>query len=80
MPGAQRKRDILHQLPIAANKAVGRHAQVMDISKIGVNGRVKASHKQVINPGATKLTGRQADVVNHQQRDIVSLWALVVMR
>ncbi|MNR11342.1 hypothetical protein D3C85_1276380 [compost metagenome] len=79
MPGASAERHVLHQLAIAADQAVGRDSQLMDLAEIGMSGGIQLAEKEVIYPGAAKLSRRQADTVHHQQGDIVRAAAFIVM-
>jgi len=50
---------------------MGGNLQPLDFGKEGVSVRVQSIGKQLGNMITTKLARRQADIVDHQQRDFV---------
>ena len=57
-----------------------RYAQLVDALEVGVRGCVQAVEKEVVDPAATKLAGRQTDVVDNQQVDRATHRPLVLVR
>lgn len=68
MPCALVEGHILHDLPVAADQTVRRHPQLMDLGEIGVLRGIERAGKQLVDIGAAEFAGRQADVVDDQQR------------
>ncbi len=66
MPGFFVECHILSELPMAVNQCMRRHPQVGNVPKIRMSSRIQLIAKQVIYPAATKLSGGQTDVMNHQ--------------
>jgi hypothetical protein len=58
---------------------MGGDFKPMNLFEVGMRVGIEAVLKQVIYPGAAKLSGGEADVMNHEQADIGSLGALVVI-
>ena len=46
------------------------NAPVCDVTKVRVSLRIKAIGKQLVDRSAAKATGRQADIMDHQQIDV----------
>ncbi|OQV65345.1 hypothetical protein AK51_21935 [Serratia nematodiphila DZ0503SBS1] len=80
MPGALVEGHILHDLSAAANQAMRRHSQLMDIGEIRVLRRVERAGEQLVDIGAAELAGRQADVVDDQQRGVLVIRAPIAVR
>jgi hypothetical protein len=68
MPGPLIAADKLDDPAIASNIKMGRNLRFGNRRKIRVSLRIKAVEKEFLNPVATKLIGRQADVVHDNQR------------
>jgi hypothetical protein len=69
VPGALVAGDELHQLAVAADQKVGGYLQVADLFEVRVFDGSRRFWKKA-SPGAAELFRRQADVVDHHQRDV----------
>ncbi|MNY13452.1 hypothetical protein D3C86_1465850 [compost metagenome] len=79
VPGALVGGHELNDAPIAANKEVGRYAQAAQAFQPGVRSVVECVQEQPGDFGAAKLARRQADIVQHQQRDLRAIGTRVVV-
>ena len=77
MPGAFGTRHELQQFASATDQEMRRHAQAGQSPVIRMRLRVERIHNQAFDAIAPELARRQADIVDHQQRDRLALWALV---
>lgn len=73
MPGPIKQADKLDQRAIAANQQVRRHLDALDSLEVGVRRMVELVTEEVFYFAATKLTRRQADIVDDQKRDACSI-------
>ncbi len=80
MPGAALAIYKLQQLATAADEIVRRHLQPADALKVGVRLPIERAGKQLLHLRAAILPRRQADGVQHQQRDARPRWARAVVR
>ncbi len=80
VPGAALAIHKLQQLAAAANKVVRRHLQPADALKVGVRLPIERAGKQLLHLRAAILPRRQADRVQHQQRNARPRWARAVVR
>ncbi len=80
MPRALVEGHILHDLPIAADQAVRRHSQLMDLGEIRVLRGIERAGEQLVDIGATEFAGRQADVMDDQQRGRLVIRAAIAVR
>jgi hypothetical protein len=51
------------------------HAKITDLGKIRVRVSVEVALKKLLNIGTVELAGGQADIVNHQQGNILAIRA-----
>ncbi len=79
MPGAMMQGDILNRLAIPPDQQMAGDAKCGNFGKIGVLFAPEPIEKQVVDPGAAKLAGRQADVVDHQQIDLTTRGTFVLI-
>ena len=70
MPGAAVKGHELGHATVTLDQQMRRHLQPVDLFKERVPARFQPVGKQFGDMTAAKLPGRQADIVNHQQRDL----------
>lgn len=80
MPGAAVETDILAQVSGSPNQHMARDPQAIQVGKAGMCSRVESIQEQVIDPRATKTTGRQADAVHDEQVDTDVRRAVVRIR
>lgn len=82
MPGLHVKGNELHYPAIPRYEQVRGHLQVCDFLEIGVVIRIEGIAKQLSDVFRTKLTWRQADVMNHEQiyflrsRTLALIWGM----
>ena len=67
MPGTIVKRNELHHVTIAPDQQVRGDPEIGNLTKIGVGVGIQAIGKKVADVRPAELTGRQADIVDHQQ-------------
>jgi len=67
VPRALPERHILNDLTVSANQRMRRNAHADEMRKERMRVRNEVACEQPVYPRATKLPGRQADVVNHDQ-------------
>lgn len=67
VPGAFMQINVLDEFAIAADQQVAGYPQPGDGTKIGMGLGIEAILEEGIDPGATKLAGRQADTMDDQQ-------------
>lgn len=80
MPGAFVERHVLHDFAAAPDQQMRRNLESMNVPKISVVIGAERIAKQAIDMGRTKFAGRQADAMNHDQRNIVRVGPVVVIR
>ena len=82
VPGARNGRHILGNAAVAQDEEMGGDAQPGNGIKIGVfvPQRGQGAGKERIDVAVAMNTGRQADVVDDEQADVVRVGAVVVMR
>src|SRR5258706_409808 len=80
MPRAHLGRHVLDHGAVAANEVVRRHLHRRDPGEIRMRLRIEAPHEEVVDPRAAVFARRQRDVVDHDERDLLALGALVAMR
>jgi len=67
MPGTIVKRYKLHHVTIAPDQQVGGDPEIDNFAKIGMSVGIQAIGKKIADVRPAKFTGRQADIVDHQQ-------------
>jgi len=67
VPGARSEWHVLHDLPVAPDERVRRHAQLRDLRKIRMRVGCKTARKELINPGAAELARRQTDAMHNDE-------------
>src|SRR5690554_5883388 len=80
MPGPLQAGNKLGDAPIALDEKMRRHAQLGNLSEIGMARRVQRAAEQLLYAAGTELPRRQADVMNHQQRDVAARRPRIEMR
>ncbi len=70
VPGAAVKGHELGHATVTLDQQMRRHLQPLDLFKERMPARIQPVGKQFGDMTAAKLPGRQADIVNHQQRDL----------
>ena len=59
--------NVLHNLSIAPDQKMARHAQVGDRPEIRMGGRIEAVRKKRVDPLSAELSRWQGDSVNNDQ-------------
>src|SRR5699024_10598006 len=80
MPGPIMTGDELGHGAIALDKKVRRYPQLGGLGKIRMGVAIKCAGEKLLCAAGTELARRQADVVDHQQRNIGSRGARIEMR
>jgi hypothetical protein len=70
----------LDYVAITSNEEVSGHPQLPQLIEIGMRVAIEPVTEQVGDERTTKLTGRQADVVNYQQVDTGIRWTRIEIR
>ncbi len=78
MPGPAVERHKLGHPAVTLNQQMRGDFQPLDLFKERVPVRIQTIGKQFGNMTTAELPGRQADIVNHQQRNL-ALWTLVAV-
>src|SRR5690606_10844666 len=65
---------------VAADEQVRGHLQVADRVEVRVRVAVEAVREKVLDVRPAELAGRQADVVQHHERDVPGTGPLVLVR
>lgn len=68
MPGTIAKRNELHHVTIAPDQQVSGDPEIDNFTKIGMSVGIETIGKKIADVRPAELTGRQTDIVNHQQR------------
>jgi len=68
MPGAIVKRNKLHHVTIASDQQMSGNPEIDNFAKIGMRVGIETIGKKIADMRTAELTGRQADIVDHQQR------------
>src|SRR5690606_3150134 len=83
-PGPFSKRHILKHGAITPDNTMCRHPYALQTGETGMRSAIQHTAKQRINSAmlrlSGKLTGRQANIVEHQQADVFTSRALITMR
>ncbi len=79
MPGPPVKRDILDDLPGAANQQMRGHPQMRDARVVGVRGRVQRVGEELGDALRAELPRREADAMDDDQREIVRRLAVIAI-
>jgi hypothetical protein len=80
MPGTLIKRNILNDFTVTTNQAMSGDAQMNDPGKKRMSVRIQRTGKQRIDPRSAKFAGRQADIVDHEQRRRFTIRAAIKVR
>ena len=67
MPGACVEWNVLNDLSVAPDERVRRHALLENPAKEGMRIRIEIPGKELIDPRAAELPGRQADAVHNDE-------------
>ncbi len=68
MPGAIVKRNKLHHVTIASDQQMSGNPEIDNFAKIGMRVGIETIGKKIADMRTAELTGRQADIMDHQQR------------
>ena len=68
MPGTIVKRNKLHHVTIAPDQQVSGNPEIDNFAKIGMRVGIETIGKKIADMCTAELTGRQADIMDHQQR------------
>lgn len=68
MPGAIVKRNKLHHVTITSDQQMSGNPEIDNFAKIGMRVGIETIGKKIADMRTAELTGRQADIVDHQQR------------
>src|SRR5690606_20742952 len=79
MPGAVQTGNKLGHRPVTLDEKVGRYPQLGNLGKIRVGISIEGAGEKLLDTTGTELARRQADIVNHQQRDSGPLGTAVEM-
>ncbi len=80
VPGAHMKRHKLRHLSRPLNQKMSRHMHLAQLFKIRMEGAIELVAEECTDIAATIITGRQADVMQHQQINFTPIRALVAVR
>jgi len=80
MPGTTIKRHELRDRATPINKQVRRNSHTGKVFERPIYAAIQAIREQLLYQIATKATRWEADVVNHQQNDVVSICARIAVR
>ncbi|MNS95632.1 hypothetical protein D3C72_1298990 [compost metagenome] len=80
MPGTLTSRNILQQRTIAPHKKVRRHLQATQVGERRIGIIIYPARKQVRHMRPAEVAARQADVMDHQQVDLRTVRARIVVR
>ena len=73
MPGTLVAGNKLQQAAVAPDKEVRRHGKLVDFAEVGMVVRVQAVLEQGLNIITAELLRRQADVMDHQQGNVIGV-------
>ena len=80
VPGSPLEGHELHDLAIAANEQVRRHAQPANLTEIGMHIAIKLIGKQVAHERTAELPGWQADAVNDDEFGVNTRRPIILIR
>jgi len=80
VPGTPLDSDELHQLAVAPDEEMRGDLEPRDLAEVGMRRRVEPVGEQALDGIAAELAGRQADRVDHEQRDLGAGGAVVLVR
>lgn len=80
VPGTLVERHVLDDFAVTPNEQVRRYLQSLDFREIGVDRWIQPTHEEFVDMRPTKLSWRQADVVNHDQYGIGAWWPRIMKR
>jgi len=80
MPRAIVGRNVLAQLPVAANEEMRGDLESVDLPEVFVLPRIEAVLEERVDPGAPELARRQRDRMDHDELDARALGACIEVR
>ncbi len=72
MPSTPVERDILGHLPFSINQQVGGNPEIRDFMKEWMGSTIQGIGEKGVDVRSTKLTWRQADIMDNQQVDFTA--------
>ena len=79
MPRALLGRDVLDERAVAPDQIVRRDPEALDLLEVRVRVGIEAAHEEIIYIRTAILAGGKRDVVDHEERDLLALGAVVVV-
>ena len=79
VPGPQLGRHVLDELAVAPDEEMRGDGEPLDFPEEGMRLGIEPAEEEVVDPRAAEKSRRQRDVVDHDERDLLALGALVAM-